>query len=108
MNPVLIVLVVLLVLALLVAGRTLGSMLERRDVIVRASEEIVLDPASIVLRPETRARGKLKERLEAWAKDREESAELQHKLVQAGFESSTAPAIYFLFRVSSIVVLPLV
>ena len=108
MSPILIALVVLLVVAVLVAGRTLGSMLERRDVMLRASEDIVFDPASIVLRPEKRARGKLKERLEAWAKEREENEELQHKLVQAGFESPNAPAVYFLCRVSSMVVLPLV
>ena len=107
MSPILIALVVLLVVAVLVAGRTLGSMLERRDVMLRASEDIALDPASIVLRPDKPGRNRLKERLEAWAKEREDNEDLQHKLVQAGFESTTAPAVYFLVRTSSMVMLPL-
>ena len=108
MSPILIALLVLLVGALLVAGRTFGSMLERRDVMLRASEDIGLDPSSIVLRPEKAARNKLKERLEVWAKEQEKNEELQHKLVQAGFESPTAPAVYFMCRMSSIVILPLI
>jgi tight adherence protein C len=83
------------------------SMLQRRDVMLRASEEAVLDPSSIVLRPEKARQGRLQERLEAWARDREESEELQNKLIQAGFESSTAPAVYFLVRTSSMVMFPL-
>jgi tight adherence protein C len=108
MSPILIALLVLLVAALLVAGRTFGSMLERRDVMLRASEDIGLDTSSIVLRPEKATRNRLKERLEVWAKEQEKNEELQHKLVQAGFESPTAPAVYFLCRMSSIVILPLI
>jgi tight adherence protein C len=74
---------------------------------LRASEEAVLDPASIVLRPEKTRQNRIQERLEAWAREREDSEELQHKLIQAGFESPTAPAIYFLLRTSSMVLLPL-
>ena len=107
MSPILIALLVLLVVAVLVAGRTLGSMLERRDVMLRASEDITLDPSSIVLRPDKPGRNRLKERLEAWAKTQKDNEELQHKLVQAGYESTTAPAVYFVVRTSSMVILPL-
>ena len=106
MSPLLIVLLLLGGLAVLIASTTLVSMLQRRDVILRASEDVVLD-ASSVLRPEKTEKAGLRDRLEAWAKEREESEELQHKLIQAGFESPAAPAVYFLFRVSSIVLLPL-
>lgn len=107
MSPLLIVLLVLGVLAFIVASTALVSMLQRRDVLLRASDDLVADPASLVLRPETTEKTKLKSRLEAWAKEREENEELQHKLIQAGFESPSAPAIYFLGRVSSAVLLPL-
>src|SRR6185503_8957494 len=78
-----------------------------RDVMLRASEEAVLDPSSIVLRPEKTRQSRIQERLEQWAREREDSEELQHKLIQAGFEAPTAPAVYFLFRISSTVLLPL-
>ena len=107
MTPLLIVLLVLVGLAVLIASTSFVSMLQRRDVILRASEDAFVDPASIVLRPEKDAQSRLMARLDAWAKSREENEELQHKLIQAGFESSSAPAIYFLIRVSSMVLLPL-
>lgn len=106
MSPLLIALLVLGGLAVLIASTALVSMLQRRDVLMRASEEAVLDSSSAVLRPEKTERGQLRERLEAWAKDREENEELQHKLIQAGFESPAAPAMYFLARISSVVLLP--
>ncbi len=107
MSPLLIVLLVLGGVAVLIASTSLVSMLQRRDVLLRASEDAVIDPASFVLRPEKETQSRLKERLEEWAKAREENAELQHKLIQAGFESPSAPAIYFLFRISSMVLIPL-
>jgi tight adherence protein C len=107
MTPLLIVLLALVGLAVLIASTSLVSMLQRRDVLLRASEDTLVDPSSIVLRPEKDSQSRLTARLEAWAKNREESEELQHKLIQAGFESASAPAIYFLVRVSSMVLLPL-
>src|SRR5262245_34209876 len=102
MSPLLIVLLVLGAAAVLIASTALVSMLQRRDVMLRASEDVVVDPASIVLRPEKveseSVRDKLKARLEAWGKTQQENEELQHKLIQSGFESTTAPAIYFLAR----------
>jgi len=110
MSPLLIVLLVLAAAAVLIASTALVSMLQRRDVMLRASEDAVVDPASIVLRPEKAEsegiREKLKSRLEAWGKTQQENEELQHKLIQGGFESATAPAIYFLARMSSMVLLP--
>jgi tight adherence protein C len=107
MSPLIIVLLLLGGVAVLVASTALVSMLQRRDVMLRASEETILDPSSVVLRPEKSRQSRLKERLEAWAKKREETEELQTKMVQAGFESPTAPAVYFLIKTSSMVMLPL-
>lgn len=107
MTPLLIILLVLAGVAVLVASTALVSMLQRRDVLLRASEQAVLDPSSVVLRPEKGARSRLKERLDEWAKVREESEEVQTKLVQAGFESPSAPAVYFLVRMTSMVLIPL-
>ena len=106
MSPIIIVLLVLAGVAVLVASTALVSMLQRRDVLLRATEEAVLDPSSIVLRPEKTRQNRLQERLQQWAREREESEELQTKLIQAGFESPTSPAIYFLLRTSSMVILP--
>ncbi len=107
MSPLLIVLLILGGLAVLIASTSLVSMLQRRDVMTRASEDAIVGP-SLVLRPEKTERGRMRDRLEAWAKDREENEDLQHKLIQAGFESPSAPAVYFLARTSSIVMLPLI
>ena len=107
MSPLLIVLLVLGGIAVLVASTALVSMLQRRDVMIRASEDAIIDTSSVVLRPEQSSQSRVRERLESWAKQREESEELQHKLIQAGFESTSAPAIYFLVRISSMVLLPL-
>lgn len=108
MSPLLIFLLVVGGIAVLVASTALVSILQRRDVMVRASDDAVMDAASVVLRPEQSSQSRVRERLESWAKQREESEELQNKLIQAGFESASAPAIYFLARISSMVLLPLI
>ena len=108
MSPLLIVLLVLGGIAVLIASTALVSILQRRDVMIRASEDAVVDVSSVVLRPEKASRSRVQERLAAWAKEREDSEELQHKLIQAGFESPSAPAFYFLTRISSMVLLPLI
>ena len=107
MSPLLIILLVVGGLAVLVASTALVSILQRRDVMIRASEDTILDTSTAVLRPEQSSQSRIRERLESWAKQREESEELQNKLIQAGFESQSAPAVYFLVRVSAMVLLPL-
>jgi tight adherence protein C len=107
MSPLLITLLVVGGVAVIIAGAALVSILQRRDVLIRASDDAAMEQSSVVLRPE-KERGRLKSRLEQWAKDREESEELQHKLVQAGFESTTAPAVFFLVRGVSALAFPAV
>jgi tight adherence protein C len=107
MTALLVVLMIIGAAAILVASASLVSILQRRDVLLRASEDASVAAASAVLRPEANERSKLRVRLEKWAEDREQNAELQHKLIQAGLESPSAPAVYFFARVSSAVLLPL-
>ncbi|HEX9564362.1 MAG TPA: type II secretion system F family protein [Gemmatimonadaceae bacterium] len=106
MNPVLILLVVLGAVAVLVAAVALASMLQRRDVLRRASEDDA-DTLSEVLRPDREETGRVRARLEQWSAQQKENAALDTKLVQAGFESSTAPGAFFLARGVSMVAFPL-
>ena len=107
MSSLLIVLLVIGAVAVLVASAALVSMLQRRDVLLRATDDQAFEGASVVLRPEKAQASKLRARLEEWAKTRKQNDELQHKLIQGGFESSSAPAIFFLLRSASMVLFPL-
>ena len=74
MSPLLIVLLVLGGVAVLIASTALVSMLQRRDVMLRAADDVVLDPAALVLVPEKdtgSVRDRLRNRLEAWSKTSE-------------------------------------
>ena len=92
-------------IAIVVIGAALASILQRRDVMERATQELGT-PTTFVLRPESARQSRLRERLKKLAESRKEDAALQGKLIQAGFDSPTAPAVYFLFRTSSFVVFP--
>ncbi len=107
MSPILIVLLALGGVAIIVAGASLVSMLQRRELLQRATEEMDFDTAAKLLRPE-RGGGKLRARLEEMAKQRATDAEMQSKLVQAGFDSATAPAVLFLVRIAAFVLIPAV
>jgi len=107
MTPTLFVLLSLIIGAVLVAAFTLVSLLQRRDVMNRATEELGIQGSSRVLRPETDRMSKLRQRLELMAKAQAINAETKSKLVQAGFDSPAAPAILSVARVSSLVLIPL-
>lgn len=107
MTPLLIVLLVAGGAAIVVAGASLASMLQRRDLVLRTRADDALESPSIVLRPEEPTTGRLRARLEAMAAERQGNEELQHKLVQGGFEGASAPAMFFLLRVTALVVFPL-
>ncbi len=108
MSPLLIALLAFGAVAIIVAGAALYSMLQRRELLRRATEEMDFDTATRLLRPEEGGGGKLRARLEAMAKQRATDAEMQSKLVQAGFDSTTAPAVFFLSRIGSFVLIPVV
>jgi tight adherence protein C len=93
-------------LALVGAAIALAWMLQRRDLVQRATEEMSVGASSFVLKPMARE-SKLQARLKEMAKNREADAELQGKMVQAGYDSATAPAVFFLIRIGSMVIVPL-
>lgn len=97
------------VLAVVIGGIALVSTAQRREVLARAGA--VDDAGSTVtaLRPvkDAEAGG-----IRAWVADLLASqgvddANAQEKLVQAGYDSRTAPATYFMIRVAVFVLLPL-
>jgi tight adherence protein C len=106
MSPLLILLLVVAVVAFFIAASSLVSQLRRRDILRRAAEEEGVGLQSAVLRPE-RQESKLRNRLQELAKEQKEATELQHKLIQAGFEAPSAPGAFFLARMTSIVGFPL-
>lgn len=107
MSPLLIFLVLLGAASIIMAGASLASMLQRRELVLRAHGDEAVESPSVVLRPDQPHAGRLRARLEALAAERKENEELQHKLIQGGFESPSAPAIFFLVRVASVIAVPM-
>lgn len=105
MTPTVIALMVIIFAAIVTGGLALIAGLERRDVLMRATESGgILIPS--VLRPEKPADGKVDELLKRVAGSREAQPEIQAKLVQAGIESPTAAAMYWVLRTLSLAVFP--
>ena len=103
----LIILLAVIVLAVVVGGAALVANAQRRAVLARAGVAEDGSASTIVLRPvkEQRTRRGLRE----WLVDTFPAStadESQEKLIQAGFDTPTAPATYFFLRVVSMVTLP--
>jgi tight adherence protein C len=106
MTPVLVILLLVGFVALVTAGVASVELLRRRRVVSRVSGADGPSMGVSVLRPESETtRGsEFLERLQESQKDNEV---LTTKLTQAGYDSPTAAAIYFLLRLSSMVMFPL-
>jgi len=105
----LIILLVVIVLAVIVGGAALIGNVQRRAVLARAGVGDGVDSgATVVLRPvrDTQSRGFRQWVLDTFPGPTADDAASQEKLVQAGFDTPTAPATYFFARVVSFVVLP--
>jgi tight adherence protein C len=106
----LIVLIAFIVLAVIVGGAALIGQAQRRAVLARAGvNDSGGTESTIVLRPVTKekeSRGLRQWLLETFPGPTSEDAQAQTKLVQAGFDTPTAPATYFFFRVASFVAIP--
>ena len=96
------------VLAVVVGGIALVSIAQRREVLARAgvTED---EGTAIALRPVRKAQ---EEGLIGWitgvlGADTSEESAANEKLIQAGYDSRTAPATFFLIRVASFVIVPL-
>ena len=99
--------VVLGVIAVVVGGFALITMAQRRQVLARAGA--VDEAPAIALRP---IKDQRQGRLRQWLLDSlpgspEEDSGFQEKMVQAGYDSPTAPATFFLVRVAVFVFVPL-
>ena len=104
----LIFLIGFIVLAVIVGGAALIAQAQRRAVLARAGVGEDSGNSTIVLRPVKKAERK---GLREWLTDTFPAATVddlqsQEKLVQAGFDTPTAPATYFFARVACFVILP--
>lgn len=106
MTPTLILLLAVGVAALALAGMALVSILQRRDVLQRATGATTVGPT--VLRPERAAETRVQEYLTRLAGSREEQPELTAKLTQAGIETRTAAAAFTVLRVFSFGIFPVI
>jgi tight adherence protein C len=109
MTPLLLLYLGLGAAAVIIAGIALSSMLQRRDVIQRATQDLSTGAiSSVVLRPDKIREGRIRARLQEMAKEQQANAEIQSKLVQAGFDSPTAPGVFVLLRMVSFFAVPLI
>jgi tight adherence protein C len=100
-----------IVLAVVVGGAALIASSQRRAVLARAGVgEDAGTTSTIVLRPvrEKESRGLRQWLTETFPASTADDAQSQEKLVQAGFDTPTAPATYFFCRVVSFVSLPVI
>ena len=97
------------VIAIIVGGVALVSLAQRREVLARAGAIDDAGLPTIALRPiKERKQGRLREwLLESLPGSPGDDAQASEKMVQAGYDSPTAPATFFLIRVACFVVLPL-
>jgi len=105
----LIILLVVIVLAVVVGGAALIGSIQRRAVLARAGVgEDGLSNSTVVLRParDSQSRGLRQWLLDTFPGPTADDAASQEKLVQAGFDTPTAPATFFFARVVSFVILP--
>jgi tight adherence protein C len=105
----LIIFLVVIVLAVVVGGSALIAAAQRRAVLARAGvSEDGGTGSTVVLRPvrDTQARGFRQWVMDTFPGPTGDDLQSQEKLVQAGFDTPTAPATYFFARVVSFVVLP--
>ncbi len=108
MTPLLIVLLLVGFVALVTAGVASVELVRRRRVVSRVSGADGPSMGVSVLRPETETHTRGSEFLEKLQESQKENEVLTNKLTQAGYDSPTAAAIYFLLRLSSMVMFPVV
>ncbi len=96
------------VIAVVVGGFALISLAQRRQVLARAGA-VDEAPAAIALRPiKEKRQGRIREwLLDSLPGSPGEDVQASEKMVQAGYDSPTAPATFFLVRVATFVLLPL-
>src|SRR5215207_7153432 len=101
--------IILGVVAVIVAGFALLSLAQRRAVLARAGAMDDGPAPAIALRPiKDRSQGRIREwLLNSLPGSPTDDSQASEKMVQAGYDTPTAPATFFLVRVATFVVLPL-
>ena len=97
------------VVAVIVGGVALISMAQRREVLARAGAFDDAGTPTIALRPiKERKQGRFREwLLDSLPGSPSEDVQASEKMVQAGYDTPTAPATFFLVQVATFVLLPL-
>jgi tight adherence protein C len=104
-TPTLIALLVIGAAALISGALALISVLERRDVLMRATDASGM-PIPQIIRPEKADAGRFSAWLAGLVGSRSDEPATKTKLVQAGIESTTAAAMFWLLRTASVVIFP--
>jgi tight adherence protein C len=102
--------IVLGVIAVVVGGVALISIAQRREVLARAGAFDDAGVPTIALRPvkERKQGGRIRQwLLESLPGAPSEDAQASEKMIQAGYDTPTAPATFFLVQVAVFVLLPL-
>ncbi len=108
LTPTIIALIGVGAVALIVAIMAVGSMLRQRAVLRRATGEVTRAAATATpLMADTAPVSELAASLARFVPDSADNTGIRAKLVQAGIESPTAPQTFFLLRVVSGVIFPL-
>jgi tight adherence protein C len=97
------------VIAIIAGGVALVSLAQRREVLARAGAIDDAGVPAIALRPvKEKKSGRLREwLLESLPGSPTDDVQASEKMIQAGYDSPTAPATFFLVRVAFFVILPL-
>lgn len=101
--------IILGVIAVLVGGFALISLAQRREVLARAGAYDDAGVPAIALRPiKDKRQGRFREwLLESLPGSPTDDTQASEKMVQAGFDTATAPATFFLVQVAMFVAIPL-
>src|SRR5580765_2376148 len=101
--------IVLGVIAVLVGGFALISLAQRREVLARAGAFDETGTPAIALRPiRERKQGRFREwLLQSLPGSPSDDIQSSEKMIQAGYDTPTAPATFFLVQVAVFVILPL-
>ena len=106
MSPMVIALIVVGIAALLVAGVTVASMIRHRAVLRRATGESEGKVVAVPLLADTKG-SPLSESIARFVPASADNPGIRTKLLRAGIESPTAPQMYYLLRVISLALFPI-
>lgn len=107
MNSTVVALTVALIVAIALGAYAIAAALQRRAMLKRADSG-AHGPRRAVLRDERREGSTFSDWIARFGSEQKENKTLANKLVQAGYDTPTAPALYFVLRTSALVIFPVV